>query len=134
MHEIGVMQGRLLPQVQGRIQAFPWAHWRDEFELASRHGFQSIEFIFEADRSHENPVYTDEGVSEIAVALGHDPARFAATAGEDYELCVCAPAASADAAQAVPGSLTWIGFVVEGPADAVFIDADTELGGFEHAL
>jgi len=69
MHEIGVMQGRLLPQVQGRIQAFPWAHWRDEFELAGRHGFQSIEFIFEADRSHENPVYTDEGVSEISALI-----------------------------------------------------------------
>lgn len=65
MHEIGVMQGRLLPQIPGRIQAFPWDRWGDEFDLARSHGFQSIEFIFEADRFHENPLYTDAGVAEI---------------------------------------------------------------------
>ena len=27
---IGFMQGRLSPQVDGKIQAFPWVHWRDE--------------------------------------------------------------------------------------------------------
>ena len=30
-----------------------------------------------------------EGVAEVATQLGADPAAFAATAGEDYELCVC---------------------------------------------
>ena len=49
MHEIGLMQGRLVPQVNGRIQAFPKDHWREEFMLAQQHEFASIEFIFEAD-------------------------------------------------------------------------------------
>ncbi len=29
------------------------------------------------------------GVAEVAAQLGADPAVFAATAGEDYELCAC---------------------------------------------
>ena len=28
---IGIMQGRLVPPVKGRIQAFPSERWRDEF-------------------------------------------------------------------------------------------------------
>ena len=35
------------------------------------------------------------GVAEVATQLGEDPAAFAATAGEDYELCVCLPPAIA---------------------------------------
>src|SRR5204862_4057303 len=31
----------------------------------------------------------DDGVSEVAGELGVDPGEFAATAGEDYELCAC---------------------------------------------
>ncbi len=65
MHEIGFMQGRLVPQVNGRIQAFPAAHWRDEFRLAQEHGFASIEFIFEADDFQKNPLLSPEGRDEI---------------------------------------------------------------------
>jgi hexulose-6-phosphate isomerase len=65
MHEIGVMQGRLVPQIDGKIQAFPWGRWQDEFRLARRHGFQSIEFIFEAHRYRDNPLSTAGGQAEI---------------------------------------------------------------------
>ena len=79
------------------------------------------------------------GVPEVAAALGRDPAAFAATAGEDYELCVCAPPATAAGAGAYEprGTLermNWIGSVVDGPASLVFTDADCELEGFEHAF
>jgi thiamine-monophosphate kinase len=72
------------------------------------------------------------GVREVAAALGSEPQAFAATAGEDYELCVCVPAGSADAAG--PG-VTWVGRVVEGPAGVAFADASGEaLTGFEHSF
>ena len=55
-HRIGIMQGRLLPPVNGQIQAFPRERWQEEFPLASRLGFSAIEFIFdvqgEAIRNH----------------------------------------------------------------------------------
>jgi hexulose-6-phosphate isomerase len=65
MHEIGFMQGRLVPQINGRIQAFPWDRWREEFTLARSYGFQSIEFIFESERYGENPLYRPEGRAEL---------------------------------------------------------------------
>jgi hexulose-6-phosphate isomerase len=71
MHHIGVMQGRLVPQINGRIQAFPWERWREEFELARRHGFHSIEFVFEAERFDENPIFTDDGAQEIEDLIAH---------------------------------------------------------------
>jgi thiamine-monophosphate kinase len=84
----------------------------------------------------------DAGVDAVAEALGAEPATFAASAGEDYELCACVPAAGAAALQAAwsaraLGPLTWIGRVQEpapeeGPG-LRFTDVTGELSGFEHA-
>ena len=46
---IGIMQGRLVPPVKGRIQAFPSERWRDEFALAQQAGLQAIEWIYDLD-------------------------------------------------------------------------------------
>ena len=70
------------------------------------------------------------GVAEVAGELGVDPRAFAATAGEDYELCVCVPARSASALS----NVTWIGSVVEGSAGLVFTDADGPLAGYQHTF
>ncbi len=85
----------------------------------------------------------DRGVDAVAAVLGADPAVFAATAGEDYELCVCLPPAAPAQLAAEPellaalGPLTWIGRVLEGDGDGElsFTDADADAGdlaGFEH--
>ena len=78
------------------------------------------------------------GVPEVAAALGLDPRELAATAGEDYELCACLPAAAARSAQAAwpttAAALSVIGTVVDGPAGVVFTDAAGELSGFEHSF
>ena len=76
------------------------------------------------------------GVDRVAAALGTDARRFAATAGEDYELCVCVPEAARAGVDESPagGELTWIGQVVDGPVGLAFTDAADELYGYEHAL
>ncbi len=71
------------------------------------------------------------GVAAVARELGEDPAAFAATAGEDFELCVCVPAS---AAPLLTQDVTWIGRVVEGEPEAVFTDAPSPLVGYEHML
>ncbi len=81
-----------------------------------------------------------DGVSEVAAQLALDPGAFAAGAGEDYELCVCAPEATratieaALAACAGAPPITWIGRVVEGDAGVAFAGAVAPLHGFEHLL
>jgi thiamine-monophosphate kinase len=78
------------------------------------------------------------GVQQVATALGLDPRALAATAGEDYELCVCLPAAAARGAQAAwptaTAALSVIGTVVDGAAGVVFADAAGDLSGFEHSF
>ena len=71
------------------------------------------------------------GVAEVAHQLGTDPHTFAATAGEDYELCVCMPASAATAPDL---GVTWIGRVAQGPSSVEFTDAACPLVGFEHAF
>jgi thiamine-monophosphate kinase len=79
-----------------------------------------------------------EGVAEVAAQLGADPAAFAATAGEDYELCACLPerarvAIDSDWPATGDAALTWIGRVREGPPGLEFAGAAGELSGYEHS-
>jgi hexulose-6-phosphate isomerase len=62
---IGFMQGRLSPIVNGKIQAFPWDHWKKEFEIAYNNGFSIMEWTLDQDRLYENPFMTREGQLEI---------------------------------------------------------------------
>lgn len=62
---IGFMQGRLSPIASGKIQVFPWMHWRDEFPLAEQHGFSLMEWTIEQERLYQNPLMTVEGRREI---------------------------------------------------------------------
>ena len=88
------------------------------------------------------------GVAEVAAQLGIDAASYAATAGEDYELCACLPPSARTMVQSDPSGpaasdrragsdtwpgLTWIGRVLEGPGDLRFAGAAGELSGYEHS-
>lgn len=59
------MQGRLVPPLAGKIQAFPWDNWRDEFRLAHQAGFGIMEWTIDADRIDDNPLMTPRGRAEI---------------------------------------------------------------------
>jgi thiamine-monophosphate kinase len=81
-----------------------------------------------------------DGVAEVCAELAIPPARMAAAAGEDYELCFCAAPADRARVQDALGELgevqvSWIGEVVEGAAGARFLDERGEevaVEGFEH--
>jgi thiamine-monophosphate kinase len=76
-----------------------------------------------------------DGVAEVARQLGLDPRALAATAGEDYELCVCMPPSAQSLADL---GLTWIGRVAggdpDGPGAVRFTDAGGSLQGYEHTF
>lgn len=65
MNELGIMQGRLSPPVERRLQAFPWNSWEKEFAHARACGFDAIEWLFEAEDYEQNPLWTDAGVEKI---------------------------------------------------------------------
>ena len=41
---IGFMQGRLVDQIDGKIQAFPWQEWELEFPIAAKLGLKKMEW------------------------------------------------------------------------------------------
>lgn len=81
------------------------------------------------------------GVAEVAARLGRDPAEFAATAGEDYELCACLSEAALatltarwsrfDDGRLPPVSV--VGRVVSGVGELTWTDASSPLSGYEHS-
>jgi thiamine-monophosphate kinase len=83
----------------------------------------------------------DDGVREVSAQLGQAPWELAATAGEDYELCFCAPPDArerVERALSAPGlgGVSWIGTAVAGAAGLSLLDesgAEQRLGGFEHS-
>jgi L-ribulose-5-phosphate 3-epimerase len=62
---IGIMQGRLSPPVNGKIQAFPVAHWREEFPAAKQLGLHCMEWTLDHHNLVENPLMTEAGRREI---------------------------------------------------------------------
>lgn len=65
MNKIGIMQGRLSPPVEIRLQAFPWSSWQTEFTNASDCQIELIEWLFEADDYAKNPIWYEDGIKAI---------------------------------------------------------------------
>lgn len=64
-NRIGFMQGRLSPQVGGKVQAFPWQHWQSEFAIAAAIGILRMEWTLDQERLYDNPLLTESGRQEI---------------------------------------------------------------------
>lgn len=65
MARIGIMQGRLVPAVDNRIQCFPRHNWEKEFLLASEAKIECIEWIYDLYGADINPLSTDKGIEKI---------------------------------------------------------------------
>jgi len=62
---IGIMQGRLVPSYDGRIQCFPRERWAEEFSLAPQAGLDCVEWLYDLHDAAVNPLATDGGVRDI---------------------------------------------------------------------
>ncbi len=65
MRRIGIMQGRLSPMNNGKIQTFPANTWKDEFVIAKEIGYELIEWVFDLTDIRKNPLLTKTGRSQI---------------------------------------------------------------------
>lgn len=63
---VGILQGRLTPPRNGRIQFFPVDSWEGEFPQAAQIGFGHMEVLlmFE-DEYRKHPLWSEEGVSRL---------------------------------------------------------------------
>src|SRR5450830_1463109 len=81
---IGFMQGRLSSLVDGRIQAFPWRAWKDEFIDAQRLDFQLMEWTLDQDRLYQNPLMTSDGQVEINTLRDKHHVQIASLTGDCF--------------------------------------------------
>lgn len=65
MNKIGVMQGRLTDKGGFFPQIFPFQNWKQEFVVASKIGFDSIEWMFNDEDWSNNPIMLDSGIDEL---------------------------------------------------------------------
>ena len=56
MLNIGFMQGRLSDMVNGRIQSFPFSNWKEEFFIAHKNNFNTIEWTIDSIDIENNPI------------------------------------------------------------------------------
>ncbi len=92
MAKFGIMQGRLVPPEDGRLQSFPRERWRDEFALAKAAGLDYIEWIYDAYGLGANPILEPNGVSamlELKQQTGVDLRSMCADYFMDYPLLRC---------------------------------------------
>jgi hexulose-6-phosphate isomerase len=73
-NEIGIMQGRLSPRIDGKIQAYPANTWQKEFEIAQEIGYAAIEWIVE-NPVETNALMTDSGKAEIKKVIASTGVR-----------------------------------------------------------
>lgn len=68
-HQVGFMQGRLSPIVNGLIQSFPWGNWREEITEASAMGIHLMEWTLDQDNLYKNPLLVEQSQQEIITLL-----------------------------------------------------------------
>jgi len=73
-NEIGIMQGRLSPRIDGKIQAYPASTWQKEFEIAQEIGYAAIEWIVEKP-VETNALMTTSGKTEIKKVIASTGVR-----------------------------------------------------------
>lgn len=63
---LGFIQGRLSPLVEGKIQAFPFENWQEEFSQAEAIQLNKLEWTLDQATLYENPLLTLEGQKIIS--------------------------------------------------------------------
>jgi hexulose-6-phosphate isomerase len=63
--KVGFMQGRLSEVVDGKIQAFPWNFWQEEFKVAGKKNIPLMEWTLDQYDLYMNPLMTVDGQRKI---------------------------------------------------------------------
>jgi len=78
------MQGRLSPPVDGKIQAFPWHHWEEEFQIAAEDSFEIMEWTLDQERLYENPLMSATGRARIKKLMSQHGIKIPSLTGDCF--------------------------------------------------
>lgn len=67
--KVGMMQGRLSPIINNRIQQFPWDSWPNEFVVASKIDIKLIEWTIDTFNFYKNPLINSNQWDEINIIM-----------------------------------------------------------------
>lgn len=84
LQRIGFMQGRLSALVDGKIQAFPWEEWREEFSRAKELGLTRMEWTIDQERLRENPLTAEPGQQDILALSRENSVRIPSLTGDCF--------------------------------------------------
>lgn len=87
MNPIGIMQGRLVPPENGRIQSFPRARYSDEFARAAEAGFDCIEWIDGLYGADVNPIRTEQGIAAMQSLIAASGVRVLSLCADIFMEC-----------------------------------------------
>lgn len=65
LSKIGVMQGRLSPMINKKIQCFPWRYWKNEFNICNKLNIKKLEWTVDHEKFEDNPICTKVGRQQI---------------------------------------------------------------------
>jgi L-ribulose-5-phosphate 3-epimerase len=88
----GIMQGRLSPPEDGRLQCFPRKSWRQEFAQAREVGLSYIEWIYDEYGASVNPITTEDGIAEVTALKAESGIKIPAICADwlmDFPLIRC---------------------------------------------
>ena len=63
--KLGLMQGRLSPMYNGKIQSFPKHHWDKEFKKLNKLGIIFLEWTLDHKELLNNPLIKEKGIKKI---------------------------------------------------------------------
>ena len=81
---IGFMQGRLSTMVNGKIQAFPYENWENEFSLAKSNNYSLMEWTLDYEDPFINPLMTKVGRGKIKVLLETNNLKIPSLTGDCF--------------------------------------------------
>lgn len=104
---IAIMQGRLVPPFEDRIQCFPRDRWREEFAFAALAGLDAIEWIYDLHGVDVNPINDDAGLALLS-ALTTETGITVRSVCADYFMEMPLLRASAAQVSERTGVLAWL--------------------------
>ena len=96
-NQFGIMQGRLLPPQEGKLQCFPRSGWEREFDLAAEVPLDYIEWIFDTHGLEINPLRSKDGVADLQARVARTGVKIKSVCADyfmDFPLARCAESLS----------------------------------------